>query len=115
MLIGVSVTAAHSIGLLWPVPAGRPRNPPGRCVHLTATTHQEKFLTPGQSRAARKLLGWSQTRLAKAAGLGLSTVYDLECQRRDVSAASVEKMRKALEAAGVEFTNGKQPGVRLRE
>ena len=73
--------------------------PPGRCGHVTtASTHQEKFVTPGQSRAARRLLGWSQTRLAKAAGLGLSTVYDLECQRRDVSAESVEKMQKALEA-----------------
>ena len=70
-------------------------------------------MTPGQSRAARRLLGWSQTRLAKAAGLGLSTVYELECQRRDVSAASVEKMQKALEAAGIEFTNGKHPGARL--
>ena len=89
--------------------------PPRRCVLVTTAynTHREDFLTPGQSRAARRLLGWSQTRLAKEAGLGLSTVYDLECQRRDVSAASVEKMRKALEAAGVEFTNGKQPGVRL--
>ena len=96
------------------MPAGRSRNPSLPVRSSTAyNTHEEKFVTPGQSRAARKLLGWSQTRLAKAAGLGLPTVYDLECQRRNVSAKWVEKMQKALEAAGIEFTNGKRPGVRL--
>ena len=73
----------------------------GSAVSPAERSRFVKFVTPGQSRAARKLLGWSQTRLAKAAGLGLSTVYDLECQRRDVSAESVEKMRKALEARRV--------------
>jgi len=52
--------------------------------------------------------------LAKAAGLGVSTVADFELQRREVSADGVGRMRKALEALGVAFTNGKQPGVKLR-
>lgn len=88
----------------------------GPCVHVTtaAYSNQEKFLTPGQSRAARGLLDWSQTRLAKEAGLGLSTVYDFETERREVSAASIGKMQTALEGAGIEFTNGKRPGVRIK-
>ena len=57
-------------------------------------------------------MAWSQTLVAKAAGLGLSTIYDYENERREVAAESVAKMRKALEAAGVEFTNGKRPGVK---
>ena len=70
-------------------------------------------MTPGQSRAARRLLGWSQTRLAKEAGLGVSTVADFERERRMVSPEAADKLQRALEAAGVEFTNGKHPGVRL--
>ena len=89
---------------------------PGPCAYVTTgrDSHQEKFLTPGQSRAARGLLDWSQTRLAKEAGLGLSTVYGFENERREVSPEAVGKMRTALIVAGVEFTNGHKPeGVRL--
>ena len=59
-------------------------------------------------------MAWNQTLLAKAAGLGLSTIYDYENERREVAAESVAKMRKALEANGVEFTNGRKPGVLTR-
>ena len=38
-------------------------------------------------------MAWSQTLLAKAAGLGLSTIYDYENERREVAAESVAKMR----------------------
>jgi hypothetical protein len=51
--------------------------------------------------------------LAAAAGLGLSTVVDFEKSRRTVSEESQAAIRRALESAGVEFTNGNQPGVRL--
>ena len=54
----------------------------------------------------------TQTLLAKASGLGLSTVVDYERQRRRVSDDAIAAMRRALEAAGVEFTGGKRPGVR---
>jgi hypothetical protein len=35
-------------------------------------------------------------------------------QGRPVSADAVQTMQRALEKAGVEFTNGDRPGVRLR-
>jgi transcriptional regulator with XRE-family HTH domain len=71
-------------------------------------------MTPAQCRAARALLDWTQIALAAAARLGESTVIDFERSRRAVTEASIAAMRRALEAAGVEFTNGDQPGVRLR-
>jgi transcriptional regulator with XRE-family HTH domain len=67
-----------------------------------------------QFRAARGLLGWSQTKLAEAAGLSLPTVKRFETTAKaPVSADAIDRMRKAIEAAGVEFTNHGKPGVRL--
>ena len=67
-----------------------------------------------QFRAARGLLGWSQTQLAKAAGLSPVTVKRFETAAgARVSDDAVAAMRQAIEAAGVEFTNGARPGVRL--
>jgi transcriptional regulator with XRE-family HTH domain len=71
-------------------------------------------MTPSQCRAARALLDWIQSELAKAAGLGVSTVIDFERERRQVSDEAINAMRVALERKGVEFTNGKRPGVRMR-
>jgi transcriptional regulator with XRE-family HTH domain len=71
-------------------------------------------MTPSQCRAARALLDWTQTELAEAASLGLSTVVDFEKSRREVSADLVASIKRALEKASVQFTNGKRPGVRLK-
>jgi transcriptional regulator with XRE-family HTH domain len=69
-----------------------------------------------QFRAARGLLGWSQTDLAKAAKLSLPTIKRFETAAgAQVSVDAVAKMRQAVERAGVEFTNGTRPGVRLIE
>jgi transcriptional regulator with XRE-family HTH domain len=70
-------------------------------------------MTPAQCRAARALVDLTQPALAEAAGLGLSTVVDFERSRRQVSADAIAAIRSAIEAAGVEFTNGDQPGVRM--
>lgn len=75
------------------------------------------FPTVAQIRAARGLIGWSQTELAKAAGLSLPTVKRFETQGgARVSDDAVAKMGAALEAAGVEFIpeNGGGAGVRLK-
>ena len=71
-----------------------------------------------QIRAARGLLGWSQTDLAKAAGRSLPTIKRLERESDDGSAVSEDvrdAVRAALEKAGVEFIpeNGGGAGVRL--
>ncbi len=74
-------------------------------------------MTPSQSRAARGLLGWSQTKLAEAAELSLVTVKRFETgQGAKVSDAAVEAMQEAMASTGVVFipANGGGPGVRLR-
>jgi hypothetical protein len=45
----------------------------------------------------------------------LSTIVDFERERRAVSKPAIAAIRTTLESAGVEFTNGDQPGVRLRK
>jgi ribosome-binding protein aMBF1 (putative translation factor) len=71
-------------------------------------------MLPEQCRAARGWLAWSQEELAKRAKVGLSTVKDFEGRRRTPIANNLAAMRRALEAAGIEFTNGDVPGVRLK-
>jgi len=69
-------------------------------------------------RAARALVRWEQRDLASASSVSLPTIKRLE-SRPGVMAAhlsTVAALKKALEAAGVEFIdeNGGGPGVRLR-
>jgi transcriptional regulator with XRE-family HTH domain len=71
-------------------------------------------MKPALCRAARALVGWSQEELARRSGLSSQTVIDFELQRRVVAPESIAKMQRALEKAGVELTNGKRPGVRLK-
>ena len=76
------------------------------------------IITTGQLRAARGLLGWSQTDLATRAGLSLPTVKRVEIDLGiRVSDDARAKLRHALETAGIEFIdeNGGGPGVRLRK
>jgi transcriptional regulator with XRE-family HTH domain len=76
-------------------------------------------MTPEQCRAARALLGWSQDELRTQAAVHKRTVAGLERgeahERRD---ATLDKIRKALESAGVEFiedgTDGRGAGVRFK-
>ena len=74
-------------------------------------------ITPGQCKAARALLELTQSELADAATLGLSTIVDFEKKRRQVSVVAIQAIRDALAARGVEFIdeNGGGPGVRLRK
>jgi ribosome-binding protein aMBF1 (putative translation factor) len=64
------------------------------------------YITPAQCRAARALLGITQSELAEAAGLGLSTVVDFEKERRRVSDQAVKAMHDALKGAGIAFNGG---------
>ena len=70
-------------------------------------------------RAGRALLRWEQRDLADASAVSLPTVKRLESQPGIMSAhmSTVTALRKALEAAGIEFIeeNGGGPGVRLRK
>ena len=69
-----------------------------------------------QLRAARALLGWSQERLSEASGVSVPTIKRLEPGEGIVQTRveTLEKLRHALEAQGVSFTNGGEPGVKLK-
>jgi transcriptional regulator with XRE-family HTH domain len=76
------------------------------------------MLSIEQLRAARGLLGWSQSKLAERAGLSLPTVKRVEANLGTrVSDEARTKLKRALEAGGVDFIdeNGGGPGVRLRK
>jgi transcriptional regulator with XRE-family HTH domain len=73
------------------------------------------MITPAQCRAARALLDWSQQQLADASKAGNATIRNFEGGRSSPVNATMEVLQRALEAAGVEFTNGEGPGVRLRK
>nr|WP_205666107.1 helix-turn-helix domain-containing protein [Aquabacter cavernae] len=74
-------------------------------------------MTPAQCRAARGLIEWSQSELAAAANVGLSTLRNFEAGRSVPMANNMAAIRAALEAAGVKFIpqNGGGPGVRLNK
>ena len=80
---------------------------------------KKHVLSSAQIRAARALLRWSAADLAKESALGANTIRRAEVAEDGTSltAANELAVRRALEAAGVEFIdeNGGGPGVRLRK
>jgi len=65
-----------------------------------------------QLRMARAAVGWGVRELAERASITANTVTRIE-NGADAKQSTIDALRRALEAAGVEFTNGDQPGVRL--
>jgi transcriptional regulator with XRE-family HTH domain len=70
--------------------------------------------TPAQCRAARALLGWSQAELSEASRVATKTIADFEREERTPYERTLNDIRKALYEAGIEFTNGPQPGVKMK-
>jgi predicted transcriptional regulator len=70
-----------------------------------------------QLKMARVALSLSVRQTADIAGVSHETITRIEGGREDVKEKTVEKVRAALESAGVEFIaeNGGGPGVRLRK
>src|SRR6266540_3441249 len=78
-----------------------------------------KPLTSAQIRAARSLLRWRAEDLARETRVGVATIRRAELSNNETSLTPANDfaIRRALEAAGVEFIdeNGGGPGVRLRK
>lgn len=70
------------------------------------------MITGTQVRAARALLGWSQQRLAEAADVSLPTIKRVELRANELAGRvrTVEKIRAAVEAAGVVLIDDDQHG-----
>jgi hypothetical protein len=78
-----------------------------------------KMLTSAQIRAARALLRWGAQDLARHSALGVTTIRRAELTEAATSMTVSNDLavRRALEAAGVEFIdeNGGGLGVRFRK
>jgi transcriptional regulator with XRE-family HTH domain len=81
---------------------------------------QAGMLTPAQLRAARALVGWSREKLADQSNVSAETVKRFEFRGSDPKLSTLNKWRRALEQAGIEFIDDGAhsyeggPGVRLR-
>jgi transcriptional regulator with XRE-family HTH domain len=78
------------------------------------------MIRPTQIRAARALLGLSQTDLAEMAKIGVATIRRIEGTEDEVSgtALTLVRIQRALEAKGVLFIEQDDKhgaGVRLRK
>ena len=95
------------------------RRPRRRDIRRRRRNDLKAMIEAAQVRAARALIGWSQAKLAETAGVPVSTINEFETGAPDHFAdEAVDKMRAALEAAGVVFipkNGGGGIGVRLRE
>jgi transcriptional regulator with XRE-family HTH domain len=76
-----------------------------------------KIITGAQIRAARAFLRWSAQDLADASKVGVATVRRAEktdgVPRMIVN--NMEAIQRAFETAGIAFTNGGEPGVKMAE
>ena len=75
------------------------------------------MITGAQIKAARELLGWTRFMLSQRANLHVAIIEraeEIAPGAPPITAYQRALLRSALEAAGVEFTNGQEPGVRLR-
>ena len=70
------------------------------------------ILSPIQCRMARAALGMGVRELAAAAKVSVDTVARFE-RGDELKERTVDALQRALETAGIEFTNGDHPGVRL--
>ena len=73
-------------------------------------------LIPAQIRAARGLVGWPARVLADHAGVHITTVQRIERARGVLrgSTKTLEKIRRALEGAGVVFVGDDNDGHGVR-
>lgn len=74
-------------------------------------------IIPAQIRAGRALVGLTQDDLASASGLPKRTIARIELAEVSPRQSTIDAIRTALEAAGIEFIaeNGGGAGVRLRK
>jgi hypothetical protein len=73
-------------------------------------------ITGAQIRQARKLLGWEPYKLAQRAKVHSLIIQRAESVSGEAPITMYQKalIRDALQAAGVEFTTGDEPGVNLK-
>ncbi len=69
------------------------------------------MITPAQIRAARALIGWKQTDLARESGLSEISIKNIERGKTDPRASTLGAIQSALERAGVSFIRDMASGA----
>lgn len=88
---------------------------------MSAVTYMAASMDGRQIKAARALLGWSQSELCQHAGISRATLNDLENDTGDPRRSSIARVEDAFQRHGVVFiapgasslTGG--PGVRMSD
>ena len=97
----------------------KPKRSTPKSTPKTLLARRPTPLTSAQIRAGRALVRWRAEDLAQASAVGVATIRRAELAdgHTNMTAANQIAIRRALEAAGVEFIdeNGGGPGVRLRK
>ncbi len=70
------------------------------------------MITPGQIRAARGLLRWSQGDLGAKAGISVPAIANIELEKQQPTIPTLEKIQRAFVSAGIEIMD--DGGVRPR-
>lgn len=82
---------------------------------IRGKVHMPEANIGAQCRAARVLLKWTREELSEASGIDVRTIANIELGNTVPRDSTAAKLRRAMEAAGVEFQSGETgAGVRLR-
>lgn len=87
---------------------------------IPIASYSGAMISSRQIRAARAMAGWTQDRLAGAAGLSLAVVNNVERDVTDPRRSTLDAIQRALEGAGIEFLSERQnspdggEGLRMR-
>jgi transcriptional regulator with XRE-family HTH domain len=89
-------------------------------AQMQQSTYAPAMLTAGQIRAARAMLDWKQSELARAAGVAEVTIKKIERGGIDPRASTLDALQRAFEKAGILFlepgdTRDGGEGLRLKK
>ncbi|PWB89881.1 transcriptional regulator [Methylocystis sp. MitZ-2018] len=74
-----------------------------------------EHVTSAQIRAARGLVNWSVRDLSERSGIHRNTITNFETGKSGGEESTLAAICSALRSAGVEFTYGDEPGVKLKK
>jgi hypothetical protein len=90
-------------------PADVPSTAPGEPVNstdggdLNRVVASDRHRFAAKVRAARAILGWSQTELGRRAGLSQRSIYRLEMAAVDIRRSTVVALETVFARAGIDF------------
>src|SRR4051812_34775921 len=112
---GSRVLSCWGLRWHWPASFDVADEHPMAEIHIAPGDQRITMLVDArQIKAARSFLRWKQDQLARETGLALSTIRRLERSEGRIEANfdTVQKIRQALENAGIEFIGSPNLGVR---